>query len=42
MRNTDGDKIMFSEVRFPISGDEAKLVAVIDGIDYIESACPLT
>ena len=41
MRNTDGDKIMFSEVRFPISGDEAKLVAVIDGIDYIERNAPV-
>ncbi|MBE0532621.1 MAG: hypothetical protein IH626_17495 [Rhodospirillales bacterium] len=32
IRNTDGDEIVFSEVRFPIKGDEAKVAAVLDGI----------
>ncbi len=41
MRNTDGDKILFSEVRFPIVGDEAKVVAAIDGIENFERNAPV-
>ncbi len=41
MRNTDGDEILFSEVRFPISGDEAKVVAVVDGIENVERNAPV-
>ena len=40
MCNTDGDNILFSEVRFPITGDEAKLVAIIDGIENVERNAP--
>ena len=40
MSNTDGDNILFSEVRFPITGDEAKLVAVIDDIENVERNAP--
>ena len=36
MYNSDGDKILFSVVRFPVTGDEAKLITVIDGIENIE------
>ena len=41
MRNTDGDSILFSEVRFPITGDEAKVVAVVDGIENVERNAPV-
>jgi hypothetical protein len=41
MRNTDGDNILFSEVRFPITGDEARVVAVVDGIDNVERNAPV-
>lgn len=40
MYNTDGDKILFSEVRFPIEGDEGKVVSVIDGIENVERNAP--
>lgn len=36
IRNTDGDEIVFSEVRFPIVGDDTKVAAVLDGIDGFE------
>jgi hypothetical protein len=36
MRNADGDKLLFSEVRFAIVGDEAEVAAVIDGIEDVE------
>ena len=36
IRNTDGDEIVFSEVRFPIRGDAAQLATVLDGIDGFE------
>ena len=38
--NTDGDEILFSEVRFPISGDEAKVAAVVDGIENVGRNAP--
>lgn len=41
MRNTDGDDILFSEVRFPISGDEAKVVSVVDDIENVERNAPV-
>lgn len=41
MRNTDGDDILFSEVRFPISGNETKVVAVVDGIENVERNAPV-
>lgn len=40
IRNTDGDEIMFSEVRFPIVGDEAKVAAVLDGIEGFDKDEP--
>lgn len=40
LRNTDGDEILFSEVRFPISGDEAEVAAAVDGIENIERNAP--
>ena len=40
MRNTEGDEILFSEVRFPITGDEAKATAVINRIENIERNDP--
>ncbi len=40
MRNTDGDAILFSEVRFPISGDEAEVAATVDGIENVERNAP--
>lgn len=40
MSNTDGDKILLSEVRFPITGNEAKVAAAIDGIENIERNLP--
>ena len=41
MTNTDGDLILFSEVRFPIAGDEAKVTAIIDNIENIERNLPV-
>src|SRR6516162_8882179 len=35
-RNTDGEEIVFSQVRFPIVGDVAKIAATLDGIDRFE------
>lgn len=40
IRNTDGDEILFSEVRFSIVVDEDKVAAVIDGIENIERDVP--
>ena len=40
LRNTDGDEILFSEVRFPICGDEAEVAAAVDGIENIERNGP--
>ncbi len=36
IRNTDGDRIVFSEIRFPIKGDAARIAAILDGIDGYE------
>jgi hypothetical protein len=36
IRNTDGEEIVFSQVRFPIVGDVAKIAAILDGIDRFE------
>jgi hypothetical protein len=36
IRNTDGEEIVFSQVRFPIVGDDAEIAAVLDGIDRFE------
>ena len=36
LRNSDGEAIVFCEVRFPIAGDEAKVAAVLDGIEAFE------
>ncbi len=38
--NTDGDEILFSEVRFPISGDEAEVAAAVDGIENVGRNAP--
>jgi hypothetical protein len=36
IRNTDGEEIVFSQVRFPIVGDVAKIAAILDGIYRFE------
>jgi len=36
IRNSDGDQLLFSEVRFPIAGEAAKIAAVLDGLDSLE------
>jgi hypothetical protein len=36
IRNTDGDQIVFSEVRFPIKDDAAKIAAILDEVDGFE------
>ena len=36
LRNSDNEAIVFSEVRFPVAGDEAKVAAVLDGIEALE------
>ena len=36
LRNSDNEAIVFCEVRFPIAGDEAKVAAVLDGIEAFE------
>ena len=36
LRNSDDEAIVFCEVRFPITGDEAKVAAVLDGIEAFE------
>jgi hypothetical protein len=36
IRNTDGEEIVFSQVRFAIVGDVAKIAAILDGIDRFE------
>lgn len=40
MCNTDGDDILFSEVRFPLHGDVAEVAAAIDGIEDVERTTP--
>lgn len=40
MRNSDGDAILFSEVRFPIKGDAAELAAIIDAMDDVDRDMP--
>ena len=36
LRNSDNEAIVFSEVRFPVAGDEAEVAAVLDGIEAFE------
>ena len=36
LRNSDNEAIVFSEVRFPVAGDEAKVAALLDGIEALE------
>ena len=36
LRNSDNEAIVFSEVRFPVAGDEAKVAAILDGIEAFE------
>lgn len=36
IHNTDGEEIVFSQVRFPIVGDDTKIAAILDGIDRFE------
>ena len=36
LRNSDNEAIVFCEVRFPVAGDEAKVAAVLDGIEAFE------
>ena len=36
LRNSDNEAIVFSEVRFPVTGDEAEIAAVLDGIEALE------
>ncbi len=36
IRNTDGDEIVFSEARFPITGEGATVIAGLDEIDEFE------
>lgn len=40
LRNTDGEEIVFSNVRFPIVGDAADAAAVLDGIETFERNMP--
>ena len=40
VRNTDGDEIVFSEARFPITGEVAKVIAGLDEIDEFEKDDP--
>ena len=36
LRNTDDEAMVFCEVRFPIEGDEARVAAVLDGVEGFE------
>ena len=36
LRNTDDEAMVFYEVRFPLKGDEARVAAVLDGIEEFE------
>ena len=36
LRNTDDEAIVFCEVRFPLKGDEARVAAVLDGLEEFE------
>ena len=36
LQNTDGEAMVFCEVRFPIAGDEKRISAVLDGIEGFE------
>ena len=40
VRNTDGDELVFSEARFPITGDLAKVIAGLDAIKEFERGDP--
>jgi hypothetical protein len=40
IRNTDGDVLLFSEVRFPILGDRAEVTAALDRIETFERDAP--
>ena len=40
IRNTDGDEIVFSEARFPITGEVAEVIAGLDEIDVFEKDDP--
>ena len=36
LRNTDDEAMVFCEVRFPLEGDEARVAAVLDGLEEFE------
>ena len=36
VRNTDDEAMVFCEARFPLTGDEARVAAVLDGIEEFE------
>ncbi len=36
LRNSDDEALVFSEVRFPVMGDEARVAAALDGIEEFE------
>ena len=36
MRNTDDEAVLFCEVRFPLTGDETRVAAVLDGVEAFE------
>ena len=36
LRNTDDEAMVFCDVRFPLEGDEARVAAVLDGIEEFE------
>ena len=36
LRNTDNEAILFCEVRFPLTGDETRVAAMLDGIEEFE------
>ena len=38
--SSDGDNVLFSEVRFPITGDMAEVIAAIDNIENVERNAP--
>lgn len=37
LRNTDGEPMVFCEVRFPVEGDRAEIAAALDGIGAFEA-----
>ena len=36
LRNSDNERVVFCEVRFPVAGDEARVAAVLDEIEVLE------